>query len=322
MLKPNAQEAIENVFREEYGKVVASLVRFFGDFDTAEEAIQEAFMVAWDRWPGDGVPPNPAGWITTTTKRKAIDAARRDQVRTGKYLALAQLQEEQYEIDNPLENWEDDSGALAEDDRLRLIFTCCHPALNLDSQIALTLKTLGGLTTQEIAKAFLIPEATLAQRLVRAKRKIRDAGIPYKVPADSALPERLAAVLAVIYLVFNEGYSATSGEDLLRRDLCSEAIRLGRVLAGLMPDDPETLGLLALMVLHDSRRDSRTSPDGDPVLLEDQDRLAWAPAKIAEGSAHVEQALRMRRPGPYQVQRQSRRSIPKRRPKTRPTGGR
>jgi RNA polymerase sigma-70 factor (ECF subfamily) len=294
----DAQAAIESVFREEYGKVIASLIRFLRDFDAAEEAIQDAFAVALARWPNEGVPQNPAAWITTAAKRKAIDAVRREKVRVEKYLTVAQTQTGEDDFDMLA----DYSDSNLHDDRLRLIFTCCHPALNLEAQIALTLKTLGGLTTPEIARAFLLPETTLAQRLVRAKRKIKDAAIPYRVPSDDVLPDRLTAALTVIYLVFNEGYSATGGDDLMRLDLCAEAIRLGRVLAELMPDDPETLGLLALMVLHDSRRDARMSPDGEPVLLEDQDRSLWDRAKIEEGVGNIERALRMHRTGPYQVQ--------------------
>ncbi len=294
----DAQAAVESVFREEYGRVVASLIRFLRDFDAAEEAIQDAFAVALARWPDEGVPKNPAAWITTAAKRKAIDTARREKVRVEKYLTVAQTQTGEDEFDMLVEY----SDSNLHDDRLKLIFTCCHPALNLEAQIALTLKTLGGLSTPEIARAFLLPETTLAQRLVRAKRKIKDAAIPYRVPPDDVLPDRLTAVLAVIYLVFNEGYSATTGDDLLRLDLCAEAIRLGRVLAELMPDDPETLGLLALMVLHDSRREARMSSDGEPVLLEDQDRGLWDRAKIEEGVGNVERALRMHRTGPYQIQ--------------------
>ena len=295
----SAHEAVESVFREEYGRVVASLIRHFGDFDVAEEAIQDAFAVALERWTRDGVPGNPAAWMTTTAKRKVIDRLRRERVRVDKYAALLNSQGEDHAEDDILENAFDSS---LQDDRLRLIFTCCHPAINLEAQVALTLRTLGGLTSSEIARAFLVPEPTLAQRLVRAKRKIRRAHIPYRVPPDHQLPDRLAAVLAVIYLVFNEGYSASAGDDLVRRELCSEAIRLGRVLAELMPDDPEVLGLLALMLLHDSRREARTSADGEPVLLEDQDRSLWDSVRVREGVLLVDRALLMRRPGSYEVQ--------------------
>ena len=292
-------EAAEGVFREEYGRVFASLVSVFRDFDTVEEAIQDAFVVAIDRWRLVGLPDNPAAWITTTARRKAIDNLRRERVRVDKYAALDRLDstgEEEFGMPD------DEPESSLQDDRLRLIFTCCHPALSPEAQVALTLRTLGGLTTSEIASAFLVPVQTLAQRLVRAKRKIRDAGIPYRVPLDHLLPERLNAVLAVIYLVFNEGYSASAGDDLVRYDLCSEAIRLGRVLVQLMPDEPEAAGLLALMLLNDSRRDARVSESGEPVLLEDQDRSLWDRSKTEEGKGLVARALKMRNPGPYQVQ--------------------
>ena len=294
-----ASQAAERVFREEYGRVFASLVRTFGDFDTAEDAIQEAFVVAVDRWPSGGLPDNPAAWITTTAKRMTIDGRRRERVRAEKYAAIdkpdATGQEE-------FEMLEDDGDSSLQDDRLWLIFTCCHPALSLEARVALTLRTVEGLTTPEIATAFLVPEPTLAQRLVRAKRKIRDAGIPYRVPSDHLLPDRLSAVLAVVYLVFNEGCSASAGDDLVRHDLCSEAVRLGRLLVKLMPDEPEAIGLLALMLLQDSRRNARVDGNGEPVLLEDQVRSLWDGVKIKEGVRLVECALRSGNPGPYQMQ--------------------
>jgi len=283
---------IARVFREEYGRAVAVLVRVLGDIDAAEEAVQDAFTAAVERWPSTGLPPSPAGWIITTARNRAIDRFRREASRADRQAQAALLRV----ADEPFEE------GPVRDERLRLIFTCCHPALAVGAQVALTLRLLGGLTTAEIAHAFLVPEATMAQRLVRAKAKIRAAGIPYRVPADADLPDRLRAVLAVCYLVFNEGYAASSGERLVRDDLCAEAIRLGRQLAELMPDEPEVMGLLALMLLVESRRAARTSADGGLVLLADQDRALWDRALIAEGQAIVRRCLRRNRPGPYQIQ--------------------
>jgi RNA polymerase sigma-70 factor (ECF subfamily) len=286
-----AQE-IEGVFREQYGRAVAVLVGDFGDIDLAEEAVQEAFAAAVAHWPSTGPPPSPAGWIITTARNRAIDRLRREASRDHRHAQAALL----HAPDEPAEE-----GAVR-DDRLRLIFTCCHPALGTGAQVALTLRLLGGLTTAEIASAFLVPEATMAQRLVRAKGKIRDAAIPYRVPYEADLPGRLRAVLAVVYLIFNEGYAASAGDALVRRELCAEALRLGRVLAELMPDEPEVQGLLALMLLVSSRRDARTGAGGELVLLADQDRGRWDRDQIAEGQAIVRRCLRRGRPGPYQLQ--------------------
>ena len=287
-----ADPGIERVFREEYGRAVAVLVRVFGDIDVAEDAVQEAFTAAVQRWPQAGVPPSPAGWIITTARNRAIDRLRKEASREDRHAQAALL----HAAAEPAEE------GPVRDDRLRLIFTCCHPALAVAAQVALTLRLLGGLTTAEIARAFLVPEPTMAQRLVRAKGKIRDAGIPYRVPHEADLPERLKAVLAVVYLIFNEGYTASSGDRLTRPELCQEAIRLGRILAGLMPDEPEVTGLLALMLLIDSRRDARTAPGGGLVPLAEQDRGLWDRDQIAEGQSLVRACLRRNQPGPYQIQ--------------------
>ena len=290
---------IESVFRQESGRILATLIRISGSFDLAEEAMQEAFATAVAHWPAKGVPDNPGAWITSVAHRKLVDYSRRERTRREKQEPLLYETPTVFEPDLTMLEAEP---IPFPDDRLRLIFTCCHPALHQDAQVALTLRTLGGLTTPEIARAFLLPEPTLAQRLVRAKRKIADAHIPYEIPPLTQLPERLSSVQSVIYLVFNEGYSATAGDSLIRRELCSEAIRLGRTLCELLPGEPENTGLLALMLLHDSRREARMDKHGKLVIMEEQDRSLWDHERIREGVALLKKALRMRRAGPYQLQ--------------------
>jgi RNA polymerase sigma-70 factor, ECF subfamily len=297
------QDAIAAIFREESGRIVASLIRTCGEFELAEDALQDALAAALERWPVDGIPNNPGAWLTTAARRKAIDRLRRDQRFARKLAALGSLLQEQEgtPVPDAAPGEEAHAGTLA-DDRLRLIFTCCHPALPMEARVALTLRTVCGLSTRDIAAAYVVPEPTMAQRLVRAKRKIRDAGIPYRVPPPDLLAERLDGVLTVVYLIFNEGYRAAEGETLMRTDLCDEAIRLSRLIAELMPNEAEVLGLLALVLLHDARRTARTASDGKLLTLEEQDRSLWDSDRIAEGTALVERALRMGRVGPYQVQ--------------------
>src|ERR1700722_18728917 len=301
------REAVAAAFREEWGKVVATLIRTTGDWDLAEECAQDAFAMALQRWPRDGIPGRPGAWLTTAARNRAIDVLRRKAVGAAKLREVAAMSGDPFPSGDPYASAldasaldHDESGVP--DDRLRLMFTCCHPALSLEARVALTLRTLAGLSTAEIARAFLASEPTMAKRLVRAKQKIQHAGIPYRVPQANLLPERTPGVLGVLYLLFNEGYSPTAGSILVRQNLSAEAIRLARVLARLMPDEPETSGLLALMLLHDARRAARLDGQGDLVTLEDQDRGRWDAAEISEGVAVLEAALRRGRPGPYQVQ--------------------
>ena len=288
-----AAEQVEKIFRTEHGRVLAALISQFEDFDLAEDALQDALVNALERWEVDGIPKNPGAWLTTVARRRAIDRARRSKTLERSLVSLDP------EISQDKPEMED---TQIPDDRLKLMFTCCHPSLALEAQVALTLHTLGGLKTPEIARAFLVPEPTMAQRLARARAKIRNAGIPYRVPPIDLLPERLDALLAVIYLIFNEGYSATSGDEPIRKELCEEAIRLGRVLAALMPESAETRGLLALMLVHDSRRKTRLDETGELVLLNEQDRSRWDRTKIREGIGILDEALALNDPGPYQVQ--------------------
>lgn len=295
-------DELADVFRREAGRCTATLIRVLGDVDLAEEAVAEAFAIAAARWPETGVPPNPGAWITTTARNRAIDRLRRESTRTDRYLAAHRLEEGDMPSDDPTGRELDALVEVVPDDQLRLMFLCCHPALAPEAQVALTLRLLGGLETPEIARAFLVPEATMAQRIVRAKRKLRDNHAPYRIPSAGELPERLRAVLAAIALIFTEGHRATSGDEAVRTDLSEEAIRLARVLVELMPDEPEAIGLLALLLLTDARRPARFDADGALVRLSDQDRSRWDRAKVAEGHTLVRACLRRGRPGPYQLQ--------------------
>ncbi len=298
-------DELAEVFRREAGRCTATLIRVLGDIDLAEDAVAEAFAIAAEQWPTKGVPPNPGGWITTTARNRAIDRLRRESTRDDRHLAALRLHTEAMDASSPPDPELGDLDAFVDvvpDDQLRLMFLCCHPALAADAQVALTLRLLGGLDTPEIARCFVVPEATMAQRIVRAKRKLRDNHAPYRVPRGAELPDRLAAVLAAVYLIFTEGHTATSGPSLVRVDLSTEAIRLGRVLVELMPDEPEAVGLLALMLLTEARRPARTAPDGSMIRLADQDRALWDRGLIAEGHALVRACLRRNAPGPFQIQ--------------------